>query len=181
MAPASFASQHRRRCPPSRAMDQQHVGSQLDAPVTVAGQSEGQAVERAVLVRSSNTAGASGGGPRGRRRIVLPAFPRRPARAHPPQLKNGFVGRGQLMREPANFVRGQASIFGRSSGSEGLAPERNMRLQANEANCKCRMGNEGVVRQTASERWELTVRLSLSKNKLKWSGQRGTQIYVKCT
>jgi hypothetical protein len=31
-----------------------------------------------------------------------------------------------------------------------------------------------------SERWESTVRLSLSKNKLRWAGQRGTQIYVKC-
>ena len=31
-----------------------------------------------------------------------------------------------------------------------------------------------------SAQWESTVRLSVSKNKLKWSGQRGTQSYVRC-
>ena len=42
------------------------------------------------------------------------------------------------------------------------------------------MGNEGGVRRRIGA-LGIDVRLSVSKNKLKWSGQRGTQLYVKCT
>ena len=42
------------------------------------------------------------------------------------------------------------------------------------------MGNEGGVRRRIGA---LGIDCSslVSKNKLKWAGQRGTQIYVKCT
>jgi hypothetical protein len=109
------------------------------------------------------------------------SLPKETPRAHPPQLKNGFVGRWAADARACEFRPGTGSDLRTIIGERGA--------RAGESNCAFKQTKQIASAEwemkalctDASERWESTVRLSLSKNKLKWSGQRGTQIYVKCT
>jgi hypothetical protein len=162
------------------AKEQPHAGSRVDAPRTAEVQSEGQAVERAVLVRSGNIPEPAPLYRAGR----IESFARlskATAQAHPPQLKSGFVGAW------ASEARACESHSGTGIDLRTIISERGARAGGNScafkqkkqiANAEWEMK---ALCEDGSARWESTVRLSLSKNKLKWSGQRGTQVYVKCT
>lgn len=151
-----------------------------DAPVAAVVQSEGHAVEPAALVRSINLpeqallehAGSA---------ESFASLPKETARPHQQHLKSGFVGSW------AADARACGSRPGTSSDLRTIIGERGARAGANSCSFKQKKqiaNAEWEVKalcEDGSERWESTVRLSLSKNKLKWSGQRGTQVYVKCT
>jgi hypothetical protein len=98
-----------------------------------------------------------------------------------PQLKSGFVGLWAADARACEFRPGTGSDLRTVIGERGARAGRNSCAFKE----KKQIGNAEWEMKAAcadgSARWESTVRLSLSKNKLKWSGQRGTQIYVKCT
>ena len=98
----------------------------------------------------------------------------------PPQSKDGFVGLWAADARACEFRPGTGSDLRTVIGERGA--------RAGSNSCafkeKKQIGNaEWEMKASCADgsaRWESTVRLSLSKNKLKWSGQRGTQIYIKC-
>lgn len=152
----------------------------IAAPTTAAAQSEGHVVERDVLVGSSNppeqgALGHAGGAD------SFASLPKETPRVHPPQAKSGFVGRWAADTRACEFRPGTGSDLRTIIGERGA--------RAGQSNCAFKQKKQIASAEwemkalctDASERWESTVRLSLSKNKLKWSGQRGTQVYVKCT
>lgn len=160
---------------------------QVWAPVTAApadahvtapvAHSETQAVERAVLVRSNAPEQAllldRAGGTES-----FASLPQPPARVHPRRSKSGFVG---AWASDARACEGTGGDFRTIIGERGAragAHSCAFKQQKQIADAEWEMK---ALCEDGSERWESTVRLSLSKNKLKWSGQRGTQIYVKCT
>lgn len=166
---------------PRAVEEQQHAGSPADGPLTSEGQSEGQAVQRAVLVRSGNIPEQALLHRAGRSESFA-SLPKATAQAHPPpQLKSGFVGAW------ASDARACESRQGTGSEPRTIISERGARAGAN--SCAFKQKRQiadaewemKALCEDGSARWESTVRLSLSKNKLKWSGQRGTQVYVKCT
>jgi hypothetical protein len=166
-------------------LEQSHVGAPRDAAVTAVRQSEEKVVERTVLVKSSTaeqglldrtgsvesfaslSKGPSGASP--------------PQSTSPPQLKNGFVGLWAADARACEFRPGTGSDPRAVIGERGARAGRNSCAFKE----KKQIGNsEWEMKAACADglaRWESTVRLSVSKNKLKWSGQRGTQIYVKCT
>jgi hypothetical protein len=101
-------------------------------------------------------------------------------RTSPPQLKDGFVGLWAADARACEFRPGTGGDFRTVIGERGARAGRNSCAFKE----KKQIGNAQWEMKAScadgSERWESTVRLSLSKNKLKWSGQRGTQIYIKC-
>jgi hypothetical protein len=161
-------------------LDQWQVGLPRDPPVTATGQSEEKVVERTELVKFRNTQeqgllGRAGGAE------SFASFPKGPSGTSTPQLKSGFVG---LWASDA-----RACEFRPGSGSDPRAVigERGARAGGNSCAFKEKKqiaSSEWEMRascEDGSARWESKVRLSISKNRLKWSGQRGTQIYVRCT
>ena len=161
-------------------LEQSHMGALKDSAVTAVRQSEGKVIERAALANSTNAAeqalwdlaGSSGSsaslskGSRG---------------TSPSQLRNGFVGLWAADARACEFRPGTGSDLLTVIGERGARAGGNSCVFKK----KKQIGNSEWEMKAAcadgSARWESTVRLSVSKNKLKWSGQRGTQIYVKCT
>jgi hypothetical protein len=170
---------------PQHKLEQSHVGAPRDAAVTAEGQSEEKVVERtvverAVLVKPDKTAeqkmldqttGAESFASLSKGSLKTTS---------PPQLKDGFVGLWAADVHACEFRPGAGSDLRTVIGERGA--------RAGSNSCafkeKKQIGNAEWEMKAAcadgSTRWESTVRLSLSKNKLKWSGQRGTQIYTKC-
>lgn len=162
---------------PQRELEQSHVGASIPAAVTAVSQSEEKVVERAVPVKPDTTAEQMN------QTIGAESFaslPKASLKTSPPQLKDGFVGLW------AADVRACESRPGTGSDLLTVIGERGARAGRNSCAFreKKQIGNAEwemkALCADGSERWESTVRLSLSKNKLKWSGQRGTQIYTKC-
>lgn len=147
-----------------------------DTATTAASRIEGD--ERAIVVRSINSAEqvlVRGGA------NSFASAPKETTRVQPPQLKSGFVGSWAADARACEFRPGTGSDLrtiigeqGARAGASSCAFKQKKQIASAEWEMKAICADE-------SERWESTVRLSLSKNKLKWSGQRGTQIYVKCT
>ena len=164
---------------PQHELEQSQVGASRDAAVTVVGQSEEKVVERTVLVKPDKTAeqkvldqtiGAES----------FASLSKGSLKPSPPQLKDGFVGLWAADARACEFRPETGSDLRTVIGERGARAGRNSCAFKE----KKQIGNaEWEMKASCadgSERWESTVRLSLSKNKLKWSGQRGTQIYTKC-
>jgi hypothetical protein len=162
---------------PQRELEQSHVGASRDAAVTAVSQSEEKVVERAVLVKPDKTAEQMN------QTIGAESFaslPKASLKTSPPQLKDGFVGLWAADARACEFRPGTGSDLRTVIGERGARAGRNscaFREKKQIGNAEWEMK---ALCADGSERWESTVRLSLSKNKLKWSGQRGTQIYTKC-
>ena len=164
---------------PQHELEQSHVGASRDAAVTAVGQSEEKVVERTSSVKPDKTAeqkmldqtiGAES----------FASLSKGSLKTSPPQLKDGFVGLWAADARACEFRPGTGSDLRTVIGERGARAGRNSCAFKE----KKQIGNaEWEMKASCadgSERWESTVRLSLSKNKLKWSGQRGTQIYTKC-
>ena len=155
------------------------MGAPRDAAVTAVRQSEEKVVERTVLVKSNKTA---------EQKLLdhtvsaesFASLSKGSRKTSPPQLKNGFVGLWAADARACEFRPGTGSDLRTVIGERGARAGRNSCAFKE----KKQIGNAEWEMKAAcadgSARWESTVRLSLSKNKLKWSGQRGTQIYIKC-
>ncbi len=166
-----------------RELEQSHVGASRDVAVAAVGQSEEEekekVVERTVLVKPDKTTeqkmleqavGAES----------FASLSKGPPKASPPQLKDGFVGLWAADARACEFRPGTGSDLRTVIGERGARAGRNscaFREKKQVGNAEWEMK---ALCADGSARWESTVRLSLSKNKLKWSGQRGTQIYTKC-
>ena len=164
---------------PQHELEQPRVGASRDAAVTAVGQSEEKVVERAVLVKPDKAAeqkmldqtiGAES----------FASLSKASPKTSPPQVKDGFVGLWAADARACEFRPGMGNDLRTVIGERGARAGRNSCAFKE----KKQIGNAEWEMKAAcadgSERWESTVRLSLSKNKLKWSGQRGTQIYTKC-
>jgi len=164
---------------PQHELEQSHVGASRDAAVTAVGQSEEKVVERTVLVKPDKTAeqkmldqtiGAES----------FASLSKDSLKTSSPQLKDGFVGLWAADVRACEFRPGTGSDLRTVIGERGARAGRNSCAFKE----KKQIGNaEWEMKASCADgsaRWESTVRLSLSKNKLKWSGQRGTQIYTKC-
>jgi hypothetical protein len=150
-----------------------------DAALTAARQSEEKVVDRAVLAKPDRTA---------EEKMPLhseaadsfASLPKASVKTIPPQSKNGFVGLWATDARSCEFRPGTGT------DPRTFIGQRDARAGSSSCAFKERkqVGNaEWEMKATCADgsaRWESTVRLLLSKNKLKWSGQRGTQIYVKC-
>jgi hypothetical protein len=164
---------------PQRELEQSHAGASNGAAVTAIAQSEEKVVERTVLLKPDKTAeqklldqtiGAES----------FASLSKDSAKASPPQLKDGFVGLWAADARACEFRPGTGSDLRTVIGERGA--------RAGGNSCafreKKQIGNaEWEMKASCADgsaRWESTVRLSLSKNRLKWSSQRGTQIYAKC-
>ena len=164
---------------PQPELEQSHVGALRDSAVTAVRQSEGKVVERTGLVKSNNTA-EQGLLDRAGSAESFASLSKGSSGTSPPQLKSGFVGLWAADARACEFRPGTGSDLRAVIGEQGA------RAGANSCAFKEKkeLGNSEWEMKAAcadgSARWESTVRLSLSKNKLKWSGQRGTQIYTKC-
>jgi hypothetical protein len=164
---------------PQRELEQSQVGVSRDAAVTAVGQSEEKVVEQTVLVKPDKTAeqktldqtiGAES----------FASLSKGSLKTSPPQLKDGFVGLWAADARACEFRPGTGSDLRTVIGERGARAGRNSCAFKE----KKQIGNaEWEMKASCADgsaRWESTVRLSLSKNKLKWSGQRGTQVYTKC-
>lgn len=164
---------------PRSELVQSHRGALRESAVTAVWQSEGKFVERTVLVSSANGAeqemsdlteseGIAGGLKTSRGVSV-------------PQAKAGFVG--VWAAEP------RACASRSRAGNDLLTVVDERGAWAGESTCSFKEkkqlgGSEWEVKAACADgsaRWESTVRLSVSRNKLKWSGQRGSQTYVRCS
>jgi hypothetical protein len=158
---------------------QSHVGALRESAVTAVWQTEGKFIERTVLVSSANGAELEmlgliegegmAGGLKASRGLSIP------------QAKSGFAG--VWAAEP------RACASGSRAGNDLLTVVDERGAWAGETTCSFKEkkqlgGAEWEVKAACadgSSRWESTVRLSVSRNKLKWSGQRGSQTYVRCS
>ena len=98
----------------------------------------------------------------------------------PPQLKDGFVGLWAADARACEFRPGTGSDLRTVIGERGARAGRNSCAFKEKKQIGSAEWEMKAACADGSARWESTVRLSLSKNKLKWSGQRDTQIYTKC-
>jgi len=109
------------------------------------------------------------------------SFDKRSIGKSSPPTKSGFVGLW------AADVRACGLRQGKGSDLRAVIDERGARAGANSCAFKEKKqlaSSEWEMKASCADgsaRWESRVRLSLSNNKLKWSGQRGTQVYFKCT
>lgn len=163
---------------PRQELQQSQVGASTDAAVTAVGQSEENAAERAVQVKSGKVADQK----MSDRTIGAESFAslsKYPPKTSPPPSKDGFVGlwaadtRACESRPGTGDLRTVIGERGARAGGNSCAFKEKKQIGTAEWEMKASCAD-------GSERWESTVRLSLSKNRLKWAGQRGTQIYVKC-
>jgi len=165
---------------PRFELEQSHMGALRDSAVTVVWQNEGKVTERTVLVNSTNAAEQELLDFTGSAESFA-SLPKASRGASPPQLKNGFVGLWAADARACEFRPGTGSDLLTVIGERGARAGGN----SCEFKEKKQIGNSEWEMKAAcadgSAHWESTVRLSVSKNKLKWSGQRGTQTYVKCT
>jgi hypothetical protein len=161
-------------------LEQWQAGAPKDLPVTATGRGDGRVVERTELAKPSNTP-EQGLLDRAGSTESFASFPNGSSGTGAPQLKSGFVGLWASDARACEFRPGKGSDLRTVIG------ERGARAGANSCAFKEKKqiaSSEWEMRASCadgSERWESRVRLSISKNKLKWSGQRGTQIYVRCT
>ena len=160
-------------------LEQSHIGALGESAVTAVWQNEGKFIERTVLVSSTNAAE--------QKLLDVPVesfasvLSKGSRGTSPPQLKSGFVG---LWAAEA-----RACEFRSRTGNDLLTVVDERGARAGGSTCvfkeKKPLGNSEWEMKAAcadgSARWESTVRLSVSRNKLKWSGQRGSQTYVRCT
>ena len=163
---------------PQRELEPLHAGASSDAVVTTIAQSE-KVVERTVVVKTDKTT---------EQKILdqkigaesFASLSKDSVKASPPQLRDGFVGVWAADARACEFRPGTGGDLRTVIGERGA--------RAGGNNCtfreKKQIGNaEWEMKASCADgsaRWESTVRLSLSKNRLKWSSQRGTQIYAKC-
>lgn len=173
------AKSHEPAARPRSELVQSHIGALRESAVTAVWQSEGKFVERTILVSSANGAeqemsdlteseGIAGG---------LKTSPG----VSIPQAKSGFVG--VWAAEP------RACASRSRAGNDLLTVVDERGAWAGESACSFKEkkqlgGSEWEMKAACADgsaRWESTVRLSVSRNKLKWSGQRGSQTYVRCT
>jgi hypothetical protein len=109
------------------------------------------------------------------------SLPQGPGAIGTPQLKSSFVGLWAADARACEFRPGTGSDLrtvigerGARAGGNSCEFKKKKQIADSEWEMKASCAD-------GSTRWESTVRLSISKNKLKWSGQRGTQLYIKCT
>ena len=167
-------------------LKQWQAGAPRDVVVVAAGQDDEKIVERAlekphiapVQALLERDAGAES----------FASLPSGPTGASPPQLRSGFVGlKSGFVGLWASDARACAARPGTRGEIRTVIGERGARAGPNSCAFKEKkqVGNsEWEMKAVCADglaRWQSTVRLSLSKNKLKWSGQRGTQTYVKCS
>jgi hypothetical protein len=156
-----------------------HAGALKESAVTAVWQAEGKFIERTVLVSSASGAEQEvldltegedmAGDPKTSRALSVP------------QARSGFVG--VWAAEP------RACASRSRAGNDLLTVVDERGAWAGESTCSFRDkkqigGTEWEVKAACADgsaRWESTVRLSVSRNKLKWSGKRGSQTYVRCT
>ena len=165
---------------PRHELEQSHVGASREAAVTAVKQSERRRVfERTVLVKPDKT---------GEQKMLhqtigaesFASLSKGAPKTSPPQFKSSFVGLWAADARACEFRPGTGT------DPRTVIGERGARAGSNTCAFKEKkqIGNAEWEMKAAcadgSARWDSTVRLSLSKNKLKWSGQRGTQIYIKC-
>jgi hypothetical protein len=165
---------------PRHDSEPSHVGASRDEAVTAVKLGEERVIERTVLVKpektaeremSDHTVGAES----------FASLSKAPLKTSPPQLKSGFVGLWAADARACEFRPGTGTDLRTVIGERGARAGRNscaFREKKQIANAEWEMK---AACADGSDRWDSTVRLSLSKNKLKWSGQRGTQIYIKCS
>jgi hypothetical protein len=161
-------------------LEQWHAGAPRDAAVIAVAQSEERVVGRAVLAKPSDAPEQRLSDRTGSVESFA-SLPKRPSETTPPQLKSGFVGSWAADARACTVQPGTGSDIrtvigerGARAGPNSCAFKEKKQIGSSEWEMK-------AVCADGSARWESTVRLSLSKNRLKWSGQRGTQTYVKCT
>ena len=160
-------------------LEQSHTGALRDFAVTAVWQKEGRMIERTVLVSSNNAAdqellNATGSAE------SFASLPKAPRGTSSAQLNSGFVGLWAADARACQLLPGTGSDLLTVIGERGA--------RAGAHNCefkeKKQVGNTEWEMKAAcadgSARWDSTVRLSVSRNKLKWSGQRGSQTYVRC-
>ena len=164
-------------------LEQWQAGAPKDSPVAAVGQAAGQSeekvIERTELVKSSNTP-EQGLLDRVGSAESFASLPKGSSAPSSPQLKSGFVGLWASDARACEFRPGRGSDLrtvigerGARAGGNSCAFKEKKQIATSEWEMKASCAD-------GSTRWESRVRLSISKNKLKWSGQRGTQIYVKC-
>jgi len=169
---------------PQRELEQSHVGASRDAAVTAVGQSEEKVVERTDVERTVLVKPDKAAEPKMLDQTIgaesFASLSKGSLKTSPPQLKDGFVGLWAADARACEFRPETGSDLRTVIGERGARAGRNSCAFKE----KKQIGNAEWEMKAAcadgSTRWESTVRLSLSKNKLKWSGQRGTQIYTKC-
>jgi hypothetical protein len=153
------------------------TGAPRDSAETAVWQNEGKVPERTALMRSANAterelfvtgnAESFASLPRGSREEVMPQL-------------NSFVGLWAADARACEFRPGTGSDpltviseRGARAGGNSCEFKKKKRISSSEWEIKAACAD-------GSTRWESTVLLSVSKNKLKWTGQRGTQSYVRC-
>jgi hypothetical protein len=161
-------------------LEQSHMGALRDSAVTAVWHNEGRVIERTVLVNSTNAVEQELSGLTGSVESFA-SLSKASRGTSSSQLKNGFVGLWAADARACGFRPGTGSDLLTVIGERGARAGGNSCVFKE----KKQIGNSEWEMKAAcadgSARWESTVRLSVSKNRLKWSGQRGTQTYVKCT
>jgi hypothetical protein len=171
---------------PQQELEQSPVEIPRGTLLTAARQSEEKGVERAVLVKPDRpgeervqTRSLAADSFASLSKEAVKATPSQ-VKTTPSQVKDGFVG---IWAADARACEARA---GAGSDLRTVIGQRGARAGSNSCSFKEKKqtGNAEwemkALCADGSSRWESTVRLSLSKNKLKWSGQRGAQTYIKC-
>lgn len=161
-------------------LEQSHIGGLGESAVTAVWQNEGKFIERTILVSSTDAAE--------QRLLEVPlgaesfasALSKGSRGTSPQQLKSGFVGvwaaearacevRSRIGNDLLTVIDERGA---RAGGSTCVFKEKKpLGISEWEMKAACADG---------SAHWESTVRLSVSRNKLKWSGLRGSQTYFRC-
>jgi hypothetical protein len=164
---------------PQQELEQSHVQIPKGGFLTTARQSEEKVIERAMLVKP-DMAAEERKQPRSSVADRFASLPKEAVKTNPSHVTDGFVGRWAADARACDIRAGAGIDLRTVIGERGARAGRNT-CSFKE---KKRIGNAEwemkALCADGSSRWESTVRLSLSKDKLKWSGQRGTQIYTKC-
>jgi len=167
-----------------------HVGRLTESAVTAVWQSEGKLTERTVLVNSLGEASQvvsdyteimQPGGSGVAARPSASADPSRESMGRQLQPTAGYAG--FWAADPSTC----RSVSKKESDLLTVVDERGAR--AGESYCrfnkKRQIGDsEWEMKATCGDgtaQWESNVRLAVSKNRLRWSGSRGSQTYVRCT
>ena len=158
---------------------QSHVGALRESAVTAVWQNEAKFIEPTVLVSSAKGAEQEMSDRAESEGIASDLKTSRGVSS--PQAKSSFVG--VWAAEP------RACASRSRAGNDLLTVVDERGAWAGESTCSFKQkkqlgGSEWEVKAACADgsaRWQSTIRLSVSKNRLKWTGQRGTQTYVRCT
>ena len=163
--------------PPRREVE--HVDDSGDAAMIAVGQSREKIVERTIPVKPDKTAEQKmSDQPAGAESFA--SLSKGSPKTSQSQLKDGFVGLWAADARACEFRPGGSDLRtfigerGARAGMNSCAFSEKRRIADAEWEMKASCAD-------GTARWESIVRLSLLKNKLKWSSQRGTQIYTRCT